>query len=40
MAILDMQSMQPSRARCGGGGCAGSDLSLLLCDSLVSVVLC
>jgi hypothetical protein len=47
MAILEMQGMQPSRVRGGGGGHGGgggggggSDLSLLLCDSLVSVALC
>jgi SapB morphogen precursor RamS len=43
MSILEMQGMQPSRVR-GGGGCGGngggSDLSLLLCDSLVSLTLC
>jgi hypothetical protein len=46
MAILEMQGMQPSRVRGGGGGHGGggggggSALSLLLCDSLVSVALC
>jgi hypothetical protein len=45
MAILEMQGMQPSRVRGGGyggghGGGGGSDLSLLLCDSLVSISLC
>jgi hypothetical protein len=46
MAILEMQGMQPSRVRGGGGGGhgggggGGSDLSLLLCDSLVSIALC
>jgi SapB morphogen precursor RamS len=46
MAILEMQGMQPSRVRGGGGyggghgGGGGSDLSLLLCDSLISVALC
>jgi hypothetical protein len=43
MAILEMQGMQPSRLNrgdhCGCGG-GGSDISLLLCDSMVSVVLC
>jgi hypothetical protein len=47
MAILEMQGMTPSRVRGGGhggghggGGGGGSDLSLLLCDSLVSIALC
>jgi hypothetical protein len=45
MAILEMQGMQTSRVRGGGGGGGGghgggSDLSLLLCDSLVSLTLC
>lgn len=42
MAILEMQGMEPSRQR-GGGGCGcggGSDVSLLLCDSMVSFALC
>jgi hypothetical protein len=37
MAILDLQAMEP--AEWGGGG-HGSDLSVLLCDSVVSVTLC
>lgn len=44
MALLEMQGMQPSRARDskwgGGGHGGGSDLSLLLCDSAVSLNLC
>ena len=46
MAILEMQGMTPSRVRGGGhgggngGGGGGSDLSLLLCDSLISIALC
>jgi hypothetical protein len=40
MAILEMQGMQPSRSERCGGGCGGSDISLLLCDSMVSVALC
>jgi hypothetical protein len=44
MAILEMQGMQPSRVRGGGygggHGGGGSDLSLLLCDSMISVALC
>jgi hypothetical protein len=38
-----MQGMDTSRARCGGGGGGdhgGSELSVLLCDSLVSITLC
>jgi Lanthionine-containing peptide SapB precursor RamS len=38
MALLDMQGMDlASRGNSGGGG---SDLSVLLCDSLVSTTLC
>jgi Lanthionine-containing peptide SapB precursor RamS len=42
MAILEMQGMEPSRNRGhgGDGGGGGSDISLLLCDSMVSFVLC
>jgi hypothetical protein len=46
MAILEMQGMTPSRVRGGGGGHGGggggggSDLSLLLCDSLISIAFC
>jgi hypothetical protein len=39
MALLDMQGMAPAQGK-GGDGCGGSDLSLLLCDSLVSISLC
>jgi hypothetical protein len=41
MAILEMQGMQPSRVRGGGGGGygGGSELSIL-CDSIISFVLC
>ncbi len=34
MALLDMQGME-SASRGGGGG-GGSELSLLLCDSMIS----
>jgi Lanthionine-containing peptide SapB precursor RamS len=37
MAILDLQAMQPEG---GHGGGAGSDLSVTLCDSVASVLLC
>jgi Lanthionine-containing peptide SapB precursor RamS len=40
MALLDMQGMQldtPRGHHCGGGG---SDLSVLLCDSVASLTLC
>ncbi len=35
MALLDMQGMQSASRGDGGGG--GSELSLLLCDSMLSV---
>ena len=38
MALLDMQGMQSASRGNGGGG--GSELSLLLCDSVISVSLC
>jgi hypothetical protein len=37
MAILDMQGMESTGERCEG---FGSDLSLALCDSTVSLTLC
>lgn len=37
MTLLDLQEMESTR---GGGGGEGSDLSLLLCDSTVSLTLC
>ena len=45
MALLDMQGMELKTARGGHGGCGGhggggSELSLLLCDSVASVTLC
>jgi hypothetical protein len=36
MAILDLQAMEPAEWHGGHG----SDLSVLLCDSTVSVTLC
>lgn len=36
MALLDLQDMQSKQERHGGG----SDVSLLLCDSFASVLLC
>lgn len=38
MALLDMQGME-SASRGNGGG-RGSELSLLLCDSVLSTTLC
>ena len=38
MALLDMQGMQSASRGNGGGG--GSEVSLLLCDSMISVSLC
>jgi hypothetical protein len=42
MAILEMQGMQPSARRGGGhgGDGGGSNFSVLLCDSMISVLLC
>ena len=41
MALLDIQAMDPTRGGGGGhGGGGGSDLSVLLCDSIVSLTLC
>jgi Lanthionine-containing peptide SapB precursor RamS len=39
MALLDLQAMDSNRGDGGRGGC-GSDVSLLLCDSVASVTLC
>jgi hypothetical protein len=39
MALLDMQGMTSTRNGGGGHG-GGSDVSLLLCDSSVSLTLC
>jgi hypothetical protein len=36
MALLDLQAMAPSTERGGGG----SDVSLTLCDSTASILLC
>ena len=38
MALLDMQGMESASRGNGGGG--GSVVSLLLCDSVASVLLC
>jgi lanthionine-containing peptide SapB len=43
MALLDIQAMDPARGGNGGGGHGGgggSDLSVLLCDSVLSLTLC
>jgi len=37
MSILDLQAMD---SKGGHGGGAGSDLSVTLCDSVASVLLC
>lgn len=43
MSVLDLQTLEtPARESWGGGhgGDGGSELSLLLCDSAASVILC
>jgi hypothetical protein len=40
MALLDMQDMQSERWGGGGGHGGGSDVSLLLCASEASVLVC
>jgi Lanthionine-containing peptide SapB precursor RamS len=43
MALLDIQAMDSARGDTrwgGGGGGGGSDLSVALCDSFASVLLC
>jgi Lanthionine-containing peptide SapB precursor RamS len=40
MALLDMQAMASNRGGNGGGGGVVSGLSVLLCDSLFSTILC
>jgi hypothetical protein len=40
MAILDMQDMQAREERSGGRWGFGSDVSLLLCASEASVLVC
>jgi hypothetical protein len=43
MALLDMQGMELKTGRGWhghGGGGGGSDLSVLLCDSVASLLLC
>ena len=37
MALLDIQAMDSTRGGDGSGGRCGSDLSVLLCDSVLSV---
>lgn len=39
MALLDMQAMASNRGD-GGRWCEGSDVSILLCDSVASTTLC
>jgi len=41
MALLDIQAMNTARDDTrGGGGGGGSHLSVLLCDSTASILLC
>ncbi|HWG26263.1 SapB/AmfS family lanthipeptide [Actinospica sp.] len=42
MSVLDLQTLETPRESWGGGhgGEGGSELSLLLCDSALSVTLC
>ncbi len=41
MALLDMQAMELETQRGGhGGGGGGSHLSVTLCDSVASIMLC
>jgi hypothetical protein len=40
MALLDIQELEPTDAEWGHGGGGGSHLSVLLCDSTVSITLC
>ncbi|MEV2249310.1 MULTISPECIES: SapB/AmfS family lanthipeptide [unclassified Streptomyces] len=40
MALLDLQSMESDEMTGGGGGGGGSQVSLLLCWSDASVLLC
>ena len=40
MTLLDMQGLSQTRWGGGGGGGGGSHLSVALCDSVASVVLC
>jgi Lanthionine-containing peptide SapB precursor RamS len=41
MALLDIQAMDAdTRGHGGGGGGGGSHLSVALCDSVASVLLC
>jgi hypothetical protein len=40
MALLDIQAMDADTRGHGGGGGGGSHLSVTLCDSTASVLLC
>jgi hypothetical protein len=40
MALLDIQAMDADTRGHGGGGGGGSHLSVALCDSVASVLLC
>ena len=40
MALLDIQAMDADNRGHGGGGGGGGHLSVTLCDSVASVLLC
>ncbi|MFF4405797.1 SapB/AmfS family lanthipeptide [Streptomyces sp. NPDC001262] len=40
MSLLDLQGMESEERHDGGGEGGGSQVSLLLCDSVASVLLC
>jgi hypothetical protein len=41
MSVLDLQALEtPANRGGGGGGGGGSEISLTLCDSVASILLC
>jgi hypothetical protein len=40
MSVLDLQALETPANRGGGGGEGGSEVSLTLCDSVASILLC